>query len=80
MVYESISRGVKSGGFTAHNTTSAPQADPFEPEKLTAYEIRVKSDITRTRCAWTTRSVLLPAKDQQILGKVFSMKSTVVRR
>ena len=29
LVYASISRGVKSGGFTAHNTVSAPAADPF---------------------------------------------------
>src|SRR6266446_4565672 len=47
LVYGSISRGVKSGGFTAHNTTTAPAADPFEPEKLTAYEIGVKSDVAR---------------------------------
>ncbi len=69
LIYESISRGVKSGGFTAHNTTSGAEADPFEPEKLTAYEVGVKSD--------ATRSVRLDAalfayryRDQQILGKV----------
>ena len=46
LVYESVSRGVKSGGFTAHNTTSAPVADPFGPEKLLAYEVGVKSDVS----------------------------------
>jgi hypothetical protein len=35
---QSISRGVKSGGFTAHNTRERPCRRPFEPEKLTAYE------------------------------------------
>jgi iron complex outermembrane recepter protein len=69
MVYESISRGVKSGGFTAHNTTSAPQADPFEPEKLTAYEVGVKSDITRTLRV-DGAVFYYRYKDQQILGKV----------
>ena len=45
LIYESISRGVKSGGFTAHNTTTAAVADPFGPEKLTAYEVGVKSEL-----------------------------------
>ena len=70
LLYGSISRGVKSGGFTAHNTLSAPAADPFEPEKLTAYEVGVKSDMART--LRVNASVFYYRyKDQQILGKVF---------
>jgi iron complex outermembrane recepter protein len=70
MIYAGVSRGVKSGGFTAHNTLSAPAADPFEPEKLTAYEIGLKSDLTRT--LRVDASVFdYQYKDQQILGKVF---------
>jgi iron complex outermembrane recepter protein len=70
LIYGSISRGVKSGGFTAHNTTSAPAADPFQPERLTAYEIGVKSDITRTLRV-DTSVFYYRYRDQQILGKVF---------
>ena len=70
LLYASIGRGVKSGGFTAHNTVTAPAADPFEPEKLTAYEIGVKSDITRT-LRLDTSVFYYRYKDQQILGKVF---------
>jgi iron complex outermembrane recepter protein len=70
LVYGSISRGVKSGGFTAHNTTVSVSADPFEPEKLTAYEIGVKSDVTRT-LRLDTSVFYYRYKDQQILGKVF---------
>jgi iron complex outermembrane recepter protein len=70
LLYASISRGVKSGGFTAHNTVTAPSADPFEPEKLTAYEIGVKSDITRTLRV-DASAFYYRYKDQQILGKVF---------
>jgi iron complex outermembrane receptor protein len=70
LIYGSISRGVKSGGFTAHNTLSAPAADPFEPEKLTAYEVGVKSDLTHT--LRVDASVFYYRyRDQQILGKVF---------
>jgi outer membrane receptor protein involved in Fe transport len=74
LIYASISRGVKSGGFTAHNTTTAPAADPFEPEKLTAYEIGVKSDVART-LRIDAAVFYYRYKDQQILGKVFDVES-----
>ena len=70
LLYASISRGVKSGGFTAHNTVTAPSADPFEPERLTAYEVGVKSDVTRTLRV-DTSLFYYRYRDQQILGKVF---------
>ena len=70
LVYWSISRGVKSGGFTAHNTVAAPAADPFEPERLTAYEIGVKSDVSRT-LRLDASVFYYRYRDQQILGKVF---------
>jgi outer membrane receptor protein involved in Fe transport len=70
LIYESISRGVKSGGFTAHNTVSAPAVDPFEPEKLTAFEVGVKSDVTR-KLRVDAAVFYYRYKDQQILGKVF---------
>jgi iron complex outermembrane recepter protein len=70
LIYGSVSRGVKSGGFTAHNTLTAPAADPFEPEKLTAYEVGVKSDVTRTLRV-NASMFYYRYKDQQILGKVF---------
>jgi outer membrane receptor protein involved in Fe transport len=69
LLYASISRGVKSGGFTAHNTTVAAAADAFEPEKLTAYEIGVKSDVTQTLRV-DAAVFYYRYKDQQILGKV----------
>lgn len=70
LLYASISRGVKSGGFTAHNTVTAPAADPFEPEKLNAYEIGVKSDVTGALRV-DAAVFYYRYKDQQILGKVF---------
>jgi iron complex outermembrane receptor protein len=69
LVYESISRGVKSGGFTAHNTVVAPTAEPFEPEKLTAYEVGIKSDLTRT-VRVDAAAFYYRYKGQQVLGKV----------
>jgi outer membrane receptor protein involved in Fe transport len=74
MVYESISRGVKSGGFTAHNTVSAPAVDPFKPERLTAYEVGVKSDVTRTLRV-DTAAFYYRYRDQQLLGKIYDAVS-----
>lgn len=74
LIYGSVSRGVKSGGFTAHNTLSAPAADPFEPEKLTAYEVGVKTDLT-TKLRLDSSAFYYRYRDQQILGKVFDNAS-----
>jgi len=69
LLYGSISRGVKSGGFTAHNTTAAVAALPFEPEKLTAFEVGTKADVGRT-LRLDAALFYYRYKDQQILGKV----------
>ena len=66
LLYGSISRGIKSGGFTAHNLTAA--SPPFAPEKLLAYEVGVKSDITRA--LRVNASVFYyDYTDQQVLSK-----------
>jgi outer membrane receptor protein involved in Fe transport len=53
---------------------SAPAVDAFEPEKLTAYEVGVKSDVTRTLRV-DAAIFYYRYKDQQILGKVFDVTS-----
>lgn len=50
LVYASVSRGVKSGGFTTYNTNATlatSLTEPFQPEKLLAYEIGFKSDLSQ---------------------------------
>ena len=74
LVYESVSRGVKSGGFTAHNTVAAPVAEPFEPEKLTAYEVGIKSDVT-SMLRLDAAAFYYRYKGEQVLGKVFDAVS-----
>jgi iron complex outermembrane receptor protein len=74
LVYESVSRGVKSGGFTAHNTVVAPTAEPFEPEKLTAYEVGIKSDLTQT-VRVDAAAFYYRYKGRQVLGKVLDTLS-----
>jgi iron complex outermembrane recepter protein len=48
LTYASISRGVKSGGFTAYNTFNETALTPFKPEVLIAYEAGFKSDLSRS--------------------------------
>ena len=47
LLYASLSRGLKSGGITAHNTFNTLALTPFQPEKLVALEAGVKADIGR---------------------------------
>lgn len=42
LVYASISRGVKSGGFFSGVATNSGQLTPYDPESLVAYEIGAK--------------------------------------
>lgn len=74
LLYATISRGVKSGGFTTHNTTSGAMANPFSPEKLLAYEIGVKSDVTPT-LRINASAFHYDYTDQQILSKVLDTVS-----
>jgi outer membrane receptor protein involved in Fe transport len=48
LVYGSLSRGVKSGGFTAYNTFNEAALTPFKPEVLVAWEAGFKSDPSRS--------------------------------
>lgn len=43
-VYASVSRGFRSGGFQPNGSASDAQYLPFDPEKITAYEIGLKAD------------------------------------
>lgn len=45
LLYASVSRGIKSGGFTAVNTLNPNAINPFKPEELWAYEAGFKSDL-----------------------------------
>jgi outer membrane receptor protein involved in Fe transport len=44
LAYGSVSRGTKSGGFTAYNTFNTLALTPFAPEVLVAYEAGFKAD------------------------------------
>jgi iron complex outermembrane receptor protein len=74
--YASVSRGVKSGGFTAHNTVSDNPTilDAFKPERLTAYEIGLKAEPT-TSLRVNASLFHYDYRDQQVLSKYFDTVS-----
>lgn len=54
LVYGSVSRGFKSGGFNGRPTVSNTPPVPFDPEEVTAYEIGFKSDLFDRRLRFNT--------------------------
>ncbi len=72
LIYASVSRGVKSGGFTAHNTVDASATEPFLPERLTAYEVGTKADIARNLRV-NAAAFYYRYRDEQVLGKTLTL-------
>jgi outer membrane receptor protein involved in Fe transport len=67
-LYASVSRGVKSGGFTTYNTLVPAQADPFRPEVLWSYEAGLKSELFDNTLRVNLGAFYYDYKDQQIQG------------
>ncbi|KON64078.1 pesticin receptor precursor [Komagataeibacter europaeus] len=70
MVYASIKRGVKPGGFTTNTTVSEVQLKPFKPEWVLAYEIGVKSEFFKHRLRINAAMFYDDYHDKQILGQI----------
>ena len=47
LLYASISKGTKSGGFVTRFTTTNGQLLPYRPESLIAYEVGMKAEVAR---------------------------------
>jgi outer membrane receptor protein involved in Fe transport len=72
LVYGSVSRGIKSGGFTAYNTTDATGigTQPFQPEKLWAYEIGEKASFDQGRIQLNNSAYWYDYTDQQVQSSI----------
>ncbi len=71
LYYASISRGVKSGGFTAYNTLNSHGVDPFDPEVLWAYEVGFKSDLANNTLRLNGALYYYDYTDQQVQGAIY---------
>ncbi len=72
MIYASVSRGIKSGGFTAYNTLNPAAVDPFTPEQLWAYEIGFKSDWADNTVRLNGAAFYYDYTDQQVQSAIWT--------
>jgi iron complex outermembrane recepter protein len=72
LIYGSISRGVKSGGFTAYNTPDIQLLHEILPEILTAYEIGFKSTFADRKVVFNAAAYYYDYKDQQVQSAIYT--------
>lgn len=77
--YASVSRGVKSGGFTTYNSGNPLQAEPYNPETLVAYEVGIKSDLFDRKVRLNLAGFYYDYRDQQLQGILYTETSRVGR-
>ena len=71
LIYVSASRGVKSGGYTTYNSPDpAASTQPFQPEKVWAYEIGNKLELPRERLRLNVSAFYYDYHDQQVQSEV----------
>ena len=71
LLYASVSRGIKSGGYTTYNSPDpAASTQPFQPEKLWAYEIGNKLELPRQRLRLNVSAFYYDYHDQQVQSEV----------
>lgn len=71
LFYASVSRGIKSGGFTAYNTLNPAAINPFKPEELWAYEVGFKSDLADDTVRLNGAVFYYDYTDQQVQSAIW---------
>jgi outer membrane receptor protein involved in Fe transport len=72
LLYANVSRGIKSGGFTAYNTVTPDQLTAFKPEKLLAYEAGFKSQFADNRVRLNAAAFYYDYRDQQVQSAIYT--------
>ena len=70
LFYASVSRGVKSGGFSAYNTVQVSQLHPVKPEVLWAYEGGFKSELVARTLRLNGAAYYYDYTDQQVQSAI----------
>lgn len=79
LLYASVSRGAKSGGFTAYNTASGSGIAPFKPEILWAYETGFKATLPY-RLHLDGAAFYYDYRDEQVLSAIYTPGTGAVGR
>lgn len=69
LLYGSVARGFKSGGFPVTNTTQHFQYTPTEQEELIAYELGAKQTLLGGKLRFNTALFYYDYKDKQLLTR-----------
>lgn len=70
MLYASISRGFKSGGFNGEPADAATAATAFEPEQAVQYEVGQKSSFLNGRMIWNNSIFYMDYSDLQTSQRI----------
>jgi len=70
LLYFTLSRSSKPGGFTTNTTVSDAQLRPFKPEWVLAYEVGMKSEFLNHRVRLNAAAFYDDYHDKQILGTI----------
>lgn len=66
LVYFSVNRGYKAGGFNGGAVSNEVELNPYDQEELTAYEVGFKSDLLENRVRLNLTAFYYDYKDIQI--------------
>ncbi|ATQ43328.1 TonB-dependent receptor [Caulobacter mirabilis] len=72
LVYASLSKGTKSGGFTAYNVPNASAVGAFKPETLWAYELGFKSEFADGTVQLNGAVFYYDYRDQQVQSAIWN--------
>jgi iron complex outermembrane recepter protein len=78
MLYASISKGVKSGGFTAYNVPNRDALPPAKPETLLAYECGFKSNLFGDSLQFNGTGFYYDYRDQQVQSAIWNPSSGAI--
>ncbi len=75
LLYASVSKGTKSGGFTSYNRGDAAAVDGFKPETLWAYEAGFKSSFAANTVQLNGSVFYYDYKNQQIQSAIYDINN-----
>jgi iron complex outermembrane receptor protein len=75
LLYASVSKGTKSGGFTSYNRGDAAAVDGFRPETLWAYETGFKSSFAANTVQLNGSVFYYDYKDQQVQSAIYDINN-----
>ncbi|MEM8987980.1 MAG: TonB-dependent receptor [Pseudomonadota bacterium] len=72
LLFATVSKGIKSGGFTTYNTLNPSFVDPFDEEELLAYEIGFKSEFADGKVRLNGAAFYYDYDNQQVQSAEFA--------